>query len=195
MASDARVIQASLAEPALFSEIFDRHFSRLSRFLRRRLPLHVADDLAAETFTRAFSGRDRYDFSRQDAAPWLLGIASNLVREHYRLEGRTLAALGALAASAPSIDEIANAEERIDAAACAGTLATGLGQLRPIERDIVLLFAWEDLSYSEIAEALSLPLGSVRSSLHRARMKLRTALAQAGFAVLSEDDASVGKGG
>lgn len=174
--TDAQVIEASLTEPALFALIFDRHFPRLARYLRRRLPAGIADDLAAETFTRAFAARERYDLSRNDAAPWLFGIASNLIREQLRLERKELLAWGRAPRVEGTSDETATVDARVDADAYAKPLADALVQLPPTERDALLLFAWEGLTYSEIAQALSLPLGSVRSALHRARRRVRGAL-------------------
>ncbi|MGH2711312.1 MAG: RNA polymerase sigma factor [Actinomycetota bacterium] len=175
--SDAALIRESLGAPDAFAGVFDRHFGRICRFLRRRLPMEVADDLAAETFTRAFSARSRYDQSRPDAAPWLLGIASNLIREHLRVERRELMAWTAHAsANDHKVDEGTLTDERLDAAAWMGSLGHALAQLQPAQRDALLLYAWEDLSYSEIATALSMPLGTVRSALHRARANVKTAL-------------------
>ena len=57
---DTEVIAASLAEPARFAELFDRHFPAIHRFLRRRVGPELTDDLAAETFTQAFARRRHY---------------------------------------------------------------------------------------------------------------------------------------
>jgi len=73
-----------------------------------------------------------------------------------------------------------DAVDRLDAQALERTLAAGLADLRPQDREILLLHAWAELSDHEIAEALSLPLGTVKSRLHRARARLRNRLGAAG---------------
>lgn len=71
MSPDAHVIADSLADPALFASIFDRHYDAIASYLRRRVDPYVADELAAQTFLVAFERRDRYDPHRLNAAPWL----------------------------------------------------------------------------------------------------------------------------
>jgi len=90
--SDSEALRASRADPLAFVAIFERHFDAVSRYLRRRAPADLADDLTAETFVRAFQHRRRYRALRDDARPWLFGIAMNLLREHLRHEQRELRA-------------------------------------------------------------------------------------------------------
>ena len=73
--SDADLIGRSLAEPACFGEIFDRHADEILRYAHARLGPDLAQDVVAETFLAAFARRDRYDTTRADARPWLYGIA------------------------------------------------------------------------------------------------------------------------
>jgi RNA polymerase sigma-70 factor (ECF subfamily) len=91
-ASDAEAIAASLTAPSAFSAVFERHFDVIHRFLRARVGAALAEELATETFVRAFSARDRYDLAYADARPWLFAIATNLVRGQHRAEARRLAA-------------------------------------------------------------------------------------------------------
>ena len=93
--SDAELIQSSLVDGSAFAVIFDRHFRVISRFLRGRVGRQLAEDLASETFVVAFGRRHSYDRSRDDARPWLYGIAVNLLREHRRAEERRLRAYAA----------------------------------------------------------------------------------------------------
>jgi RNA polymerase sigma-70 factor (ECF subfamily) len=64
----------------------------------------------------------------------------------------------------------------VTAEALGGCLAAGLARLAGRDRDVLLLIAWADLSYAEVAEALGIPIGTVRSRLSRARRILRAAL-------------------
>jgi RNA polymerase sigma-70 factor (ECF subfamily) len=172
-----------LRDPRLFAGVFDRHYVAIAGFLRRRVERSLADELAAETFLRAFDGRGRYDVARADALPWLFGIASNLLSRHRRAEERRLRAVARerrLADPVPGLDEV---DARLDAAAASAVLASALASLGVGDREVLLLYAWADLSYEEIAVALGIPVGTVRSRLHRARGLLRKRLEREGVSV------------
>ncbi len=145
---DGELIVCSRSDPAAFAGIFDRHHARLYRYLRRRVNAGLAADLAAETFVIAFARRGAYRADTHDARPWLYGIAHNLLRNHLRDERRQLAAYARHGA-----DPLADPDAR--------------------DRDVLLLFAWADMSYVEIGQALNIPVGTVRSRLNRARRQLR----------------------
>ncbi|HEV3478678.1 MAG TPA: RNA polymerase sigma factor [Gaiellaceae bacterium] len=164
--SDAVVIEHSLVEPQAFAAIFDRHFDAVHAYARRRLGGSLAEEVASETFVRAFDRRRTFDRSRVDARPWLFGIAANLMRRHWRTERRRLRALARLQ---PGRGEEPWAEERAD-------LVPALDALPAREREALFLYALVDLSYEEIAEALDVPIGTVRSRLSRARDRIRKQL-------------------
>src|ERR1035441_6963797 len=69
--SDADAIANSLEDPGCFAVLFDRHCDAISGCLSRRAGQALADELAGETFVRAFAGRARYDLTQLDARPWL----------------------------------------------------------------------------------------------------------------------------
>ena len=167
--SDADVIRSSLAEPDVFVTLFERHFDSIHGYLARRAGPDSGSDLASEVFVTAFARRSRYDLSRPDAMPWLYGIAANLLHRQRRNETRQLRAYARTGIDPASTNDPA---ERPDPA-----LAAALGKLKPADRETLLLFAWADLNYDQIAEALRVPVGTVRSRLNRARRQLRTALA------------------
>ncbi|HEY8473510.1 MAG TPA: RNA polymerase sigma factor [Natronosporangium sp.] len=174
--SDAQLIERSVACPEDFALIFDRHAASLHGYLRRRIGVPAADDLLAETFLIAFERRTRYDLAAADARPWLFGIATNLLRRFARAEARAYRALartGVDRVAASLEDEVA---ERVDADAARRTLAAALAKLSRGDRDAILLYTWAELSYDQIAAALDIPTGTVRSRLHRARRRLRAAL-------------------
>ncbi|GGO54598.1 RNA polymerase sigma factor [Streptomyces lasiicapitis] len=177
--SDASVIARSRDEPEVFAALFDRHADAVHRYAARRLGGEVADDLVAETFTTAFQQRHRYDPARgagADARPWLFGIATNLVSRHRRAEARRFKAMARVPALADHDEPLADrAADRVVARAVGRELAAALAALPARHRDVLLLVAWGDLSYEEAAQALGIPVGTVRSRLHRARSKLREA--------------------
>jgi RNA polymerase sigma factor (sigma-70 family) len=166
-ASDAVLIERSLSEPAVFGAIFDRHFDAVYAYLARRAGRGLADDLVSSTFTLAFERRHRFRADAQTARPWLFGIATNLLRNHRRTEKRALRALGSLDVPVPSDFSEPSNLPRL------GGLLAGLDR---DQRDVLLLHAWEELSYEEIAHALGVPIGTVRSRLARARARLKKAL-------------------
>jgi RNA polymerase sigma factor (sigma-70 family) len=168
-AADSAAIRRSLSEPRAFASVFDRHFDAVHGYIQRRVGRDLADDLAAETFARAFDRRRRYDLRYPDARAWLLGIATNVMRRHWRTERRRLEALSRAAAQPAAED----AGEAVRA-----ELLTALRLLSRRDREAVLLFAWADLSYEEMAIALEVPVGTVRSRLARARRHLRERLGE-----------------
>jgi RNA polymerase sigma-70 factor (ECF subfamily) len=178
--SDAQIIAASRVEPLVFGVVFDRHYDAVHRYLARRVGSDLADDLAAETFTTAFEVRRRYDTAHPDARPWLFGIATNLVRHRRRGEARRLRAYARLDRPADPDGGFGGVEARLDAGRAGPAIADALNRLSAGDRDVLLLFAWADLHYEEIAVALRIPVGTVRSRLHRARRRVRELLGDSG---------------
>ena len=158
-----------------FVSAFDAHFGALHGYLRRRVGEPLAEEIAAETFARAFDARHAYDPRRAAVLPWLHGIAANLVSGHFRAESRRLRAYARAAAQVEQTTPPSTGD-RVDAQAAAAGLSAALAELRAEERDVLLLYAWADLGYEEIAAALGVPVGTVRSRLHRGRERLRAAL-------------------
>jgi RNA polymerase sigma factor (sigma-70 family) len=173
---DAEIIEGSWREPERFAELFDRHAAHIHRYVARRLGGQAAGDLVAETFLAAFGKRRRYDLDRRDARPWLYGIATNLVGQHRRDEVRRYRILLAVPpepAEACPADRVA---AHVSAQALRRPLAAAVADLSAGDRDVLLLVAWEQLSYEEVAAALRIPVGTVRSRLNRARKKIRAVL-------------------
>ena len=166
MRTDADLVRESLREPQAFAAVFDRHFDAVHAFAQRRVGPDLGAEVAAETFTRAFMRRRTYDLARADARPWLLGIASNLLRRHWRSERRRLIAY-ARAADRADATGMPNVSEEVVAA---------LTTLSKDERETLFLYALADFSYEEIAAALDCPVGTIRSRLARARGRLRVQL-------------------
>ena len=172
--SDAEVIGRSLGEPEAFGLIYDRHAATVLRFLGRRAGARVAEGLVGELFRIAFERRKTFDASRATALPWLYGIGSNLLLKHRRAEARRLR-VSARMVAAESTDRRASAAA-LDARLLFPRVADAIEGLPDDEREALLLFAWEELSYQSMAEALELPIGTVRSRLNRARAHLRELL-------------------
>jgi RNA polymerase sigma factor (sigma-70 family) len=174
--TDSETIVASAHKPARFAVIFDRHYHEILVYLARRVDRALAEELASETFVRAFAGRGSYDPAYQDARPWLYRIATNLVRKHARSEQRRRRAYARALEPDENKGGLEHAAERVDAAMEARNVAVELARLRPADRDTLLLFALTDLDYEGIAIATGVPVGTVRSRLHRVRRNLQAAL-------------------
>jgi RNA polymerase sigma-70 factor (ECF subfamily) len=189
---DSDAIAASLHEPARFAVVFDRHYEEISSYLARRAPRALAEELASETFVRAFAARAGYKLDYPDARPWLYGIAHNLLRKHARTEERRRRAY----ARAVERDDVSSGvdviddrigdrigdriddriDDRIGDRIGASTVAEALSRLKPADRDTLLLLALADLDYEGIAIATGVPVGTVRSRLYRVRRHLQAEL-------------------
>src|SRR5262245_157871 len=177
--SDAEVIGRSLDAPEAFGLIYDRHAATVLRFLGRRVGAGVAEGLVGELFRIAFERRKTFDPTRASALPWLYGIGSNLLLKHRRGEARRMRASARMAADREAPEARASAAA-LDARLLFPRVADAIEALPDGERVALLLFAWEDLSYESMAEALELPIGTVRSRLNRARAHLRELLEAGG---------------
>ncbi|MBS1862422.1 MAG: sigma-70 family RNA polymerase sigma factor [Actinobacteria bacterium] len=172
--TDGEAIAVSLVEPRAFGLIYERHFGAIHGYLRRRFDDQLADELTAQTFLVAFDNRARFDQERRDGRPWLFGIATNLAHRHRRSEVRELRAIATLTPERGV--PIEGVEARVDAERLRGTLARSLADLPAEEADVLRLLVWAELDQPEIADALAIPLGTVKSRLSRARRRLQDAL-------------------
>ena len=173
---DAAIIAESLAEPERFAVLYDRYADQLYRYAGRRLGAADAEDTIAATFLAAFRARGRFDTSRADARPWLFGILTKELAKQHRRES---ARLRAIARACPDVAEAGHADKVADDVTARGArkaLAQAVSVLAPADRSVLLLIAWGDLTYDEVAQALAIPIGTVRSRLNRARRKVREAL-------------------
>jgi RNA polymerase sigma-70 factor (ECF subfamily) len=146
-------------------------------YLARRVGRDLADDLLADAFRLAIESYGRYDASKGSERAWLYGIASNVLRHHWRGERRHLAALER-SGGQPStrFDPLLAVLDRVDAESQSIRLLRAVAELDPIDRDVLLLRYWEELSTSDVAAALEMTPGGVRTRLHRVRSQLREAI-------------------
>jgi RNA polymerase sigma factor (sigma-70 family) len=169
-----------------FEAVFREHFAPVYRFIARRVGKALAEDLAAEVFVTAFRRRAAYQPERGSMRSWLYGIATNVVRGHWRDEQQLFEfearvardSLGPLPAAAQFADA---ADERVIAAKLAPRIAGALAALSREQREVLLLHAGAGLSHEEIAAALGIAQGTARSRLSRARAALRAQLGEFDF--------------
>lgn len=167
------VVPSSHPPPGAAAELgrqFDEHGRRILLYLARRTDLQTAEDILGETFVTALVRWDSFDPDRQDPLPWLFGIASNLLRRHWRSQRRADRAMSRVAVPERLEDD---AGDRLDTERAVRTVVRELDRMRPAVRETVLLHAWAELTYEQIADATGVPVGTVRSRLNRARTALR----------------------
>lgn len=169
--SDEALVQAALREGGErpFGELVRRHEGKVrGLLLRLTSDRNLADDLAQEVFLRAYRGLVGFE-GRARFSTWLYRIAYNVYLNH-RARVRELAALpenfeaGAMAPETSMSASRSDLRRDLDAAIAA---------LPERYRAVVMLYYLEDVSYPEIAEILELPLGTVKTHLHRAKRMLR----------------------
>jgi RNA polymerase sigma factor (sigma-70 family) len=178
VSSDSEIIERSRDSPGAFAELYDRHARAIHRYAARRIGVDTADDVMSETFLVAFERRAAFDPTVGAALPWLYGIATTLMKKHARLEAASWRGMKAARAADFALDDIAALESRVDAEASVKRINSALRRMATRDRDALLLHAWADLSYEEIALALGIPVGTVRSRLNRARRVLREAISR-----------------
>lgn len=172
MTSDAELIGWSLAgDGEGFVEVVHRHEAVVGAYLARRAGRGAAEDLLGEVWLAAFRSRSAYDRSFPDARPWLIGIAHNMLRRHWRSlspeePSPDVADMGGVWDPWPAIDE------RVDVDTA---LRNAMRGLRPGESEVLTLVVWEDLSVADAARALGIPPGTAYRYLHQARLALRSA--------------------
>ncbi|MEV6176307.1 RNA polymerase sigma factor [Streptomyces sp. NPDC052016] len=162
-------------DPSAFAELYDSHARTVyNHAFRLTADWSAAEDVMAETFMEAWRLRDRVDAEGGSLRPWLLGVATNVARGHHRSNRRYRAAANAAAEAETALPD--HAEEvagRLDDRRRIAAALRALALLRRPEREVLALCLWEGLEYTAAAEALGIPVGTVRSRLSRARAKLR----------------------
>jgi RNA polymerase sigma factor (sigma-70 family) len=190
MASDRDLWERARSDDAeAFGDLYERHARAVQSYcLWRTADLQAAEDATATVFLEAWRQRGRLILSTDSAAPLLLGIANNVVRRQWRNQRRYRDALERVrSVGQPPNDLEAEAIARVDAIQQLRDGGEAIRQLPRREREVLALLAWSDLSYGEIAEALGLPVGTVRSRLARARTRLGDAFPDATAARPAEE--------
>jgi RNA polymerase sigma-70 factor, ECF subfamily len=187
--SDPEVVTlARKGSEAAYRELLSRYerpvFSLVFRMVRDR---ETAEDLSQETFIKVLNNLDRYSPEFKFSS-WLFKIANNLTIDHLRrrrvdtisIEGAP-DAVTAESAKATSIAVVSASEsplEELESRELGTAIERAIGKLRPEYRACIMLRHVEDKSYEEIAEIVKLPLGTVKTYIHRARHELRAALGE-----------------
>lgn len=159
-------------------------FALIRRMLRDSA---TAEDLTQDVFVKAFRALASYD-RRRKFSSWLFKIAHNTAIDQLRRRQLDTVALETPGSSGPDLvaflpdSQAASPDERMQRRDLAGAIEGAIALLRPEYREVVVLRYQQDLSYEEIAEVMDLPLGTVKTHLHRARKAMAQHLAARGWA-------------
>ena len=165
--------RAEQGDAESFGVLFDRHARTIYNFcFRRTADWALAEDLTSTVFLEAWRRRAEVQPQHDTLRPWLLGVAANVIRNSIRSQRRRDAAEPRAAPSSASPDHADEVAARLDDESLIGRILVTLDMLPPLDRDVLSLYAWGELSYSQIAEVLGVPIGTVRSRLSRARDRL-----------------------
>jgi RNA polymerase sigma-70 factor, ECF subfamily len=181
------VLMARAGREAAYRELIRRYerpiFALLFRMVRDR---ELAEDLSQETFIKALNAIESYRPEFKFSS-WIFKIANNAAIDHLRRrELDTLSLDGSPHAETPEAMQATALQigarqesplDTVEAKELGGAIEIAIGRLRPEYRSCILLRHVEGRAYEEIAEMLDLPLGTVKTYIHRARNELRHALA------------------
>ncbi|MER5636227.1 RNA polymerase sigma factor [Kitasatospora sp. NPDC002227] len=161
-------------DAAAYGQLFEEHAQAVHRHaLRMTGEWAVAEDVVSLTFLEAWRLRAKVEPEGESLRPWLLGIATNVIRNTRRAARRHQKALAKLPPRESLPDIAVELTGRIADAEQLAAAKAALERLRPAEREVFALCVWEGLDHAAVAEALGKPVGTVRSRLSRARARLR----------------------
>ncbi|MFI6506034.1 RNA polymerase sigma factor [Streptosporangium sp. NPDC050855] len=161
-------------DPDAFARLFDDYArSVYNHAFRLTGDWSTAEDVVSVTFLEAWRLRGRVDVDGGSLRPWLLGVATNVARNVNRAARRHEGALARLPPGGAVPDIAEEVASRVDDDELLASVRVALDALRRPEREVIALCVWAGLGYAEAAEALGVPVGTVRSRLSRARRRLR----------------------
>ncbi len=161
-----------------FGQLFDDYANTVYRHaVRVTGDWASSEDIVSLTFLEEWRLRSRLLPEGDSPRPWLLGIATNVLRNTGRAARRRRAAMARLPARDPVPDFADELVSRIADTEQLVAARRALAVLRPAERDVFTLCVWSGLDYASASEALGIAVGTVRSRLSRARAKIRRHLA------------------
>lgn len=170
---DAALWLAGRTDPDAFAELFERHARTVFVFCAQRCDdLALADDLTSAVFLEAWRKRRSVDLIGSSALPWLLGTANNVVRNSTRALRRHRRALARLPKIDVESDFSEEAAARLDSQREFERARRAIDALPEGEREVAMLVLWGGAAYEDAAQALGVPIGTVRSRVSRARAAL-----------------------
>jgi RNA polymerase sigma-70 factor (ECF subfamily) len=171
---DSLRVRVRSGDPAAFEQLYEDHARVVYRHaVRVTGDRTTAEDVVSLTFLEAWRVREKLHADGDSLRPWLLGIATNVLRNTARAARRHRAAMARLPVREPLPDFADELVSRMTDAEQLAAARAALSHLRPAEQEVFTLCVWAGLSPGEVAQALGVAPGTVRSRLSRARTKLR----------------------
>lgn len=180
--SDAELWEkAAGGSAAAFGMLFERHARPVYNYCFRRTgDWSLAEDLTSAVFLEAWKRRERTALVSDNLLPWLLGVANNLLRNVRRSIRRHEKALERLPIPGDTPDFGDDVAGRVDDEHQMVAILTAIRALPRRDQEVLALCVWQGLSYAETADVLSIPVGTVRSRLSRARRRVRELISSSG---------------
>lgn len=179
----AELIRAG--DVSTMEQVFTANLTAIYNYCYRRTgSWQAAEDLTASVFCEAWRSRRRAVVVDGTLLPWLYGVAANVCRHHQRSTARRSRLIRRLATLRPprslgtvSADDATDhpADAMVDALVARDWLHRALADLPAGDQDAFILVCWQGLGYAQAAAALSIPIGTVRSRVHRVRQRLQQA--------------------
>lgn len=172
-------LEAVSGTESSFAELFDRHRVRVFRKAYARVRnVSDAEDIVAVVFLEAWRSRQKVRIVDGSILPWLYTVTTNVTLNSERSTRRYRRLLAKLPPSEEQADHADDIARKLDGVARANKVKAALRRLGPVDRTIIDLCILDDLPLATVATVLDLPLGTVKSRLHRARKRLRIDLAE-----------------
>jgi RNA polymerase sigma factor (sigma-70 family) len=177
----SEAVVASVDHAHRFEVVFEQYHRAIYEYLARGVGRGWADECAGDVFVAAFDARARYDPALGSVRGWLFGIAANIRRTRARSDRRSRRAWDRVGVEGAVEDGSFEAvADTLDYGKELAWVVDFLRELSDIDREVLVLYAWGELTYPEIAQALGVEVGTVRSRLARARGRLRELIAASG---------------
>ena len=153
---------------ARLTTLYERHYEEVLAFCVRRGGRDAADDVTAEVFAVAWRRID--DVELETARAWLYGVARRLLANRWRATMRRRLLLGKLVGSAPQLPP--KPDEQVVRRSIDREVVSAVRALRPVDQEVLLLAAWEELTAPEIARVMGISTSAAEQRLHRAKRRL-----------------------
>jgi RNA polymerase sigma-70 factor, ECF subfamily len=184
--------QVRRGEPSALGELYRRHALAVHRYcLWRTAAKQLAEDVAATVFLEAWRRRRRLDLTTESAAPLLLGLATKVLRNYWRVQRRHTAVLERISQADLSPWDEDEVAARVDAMSELREKGEAIRALPPRDREVLALLAWGGLSEEETAAALGIPVETVRSRASRRRSCLEVLAETSGLSLLLPEDSTL----
>lgn len=167
--------QASAGSTPAFGRLFDRHARAVyNHCFRLVASWSAAEDLTQSTFLLAWRKRAEVTIANESALPWLLAVATNVVRSDRRAGARRLRLARRVPAEAPAPDHADEVAARVDDERRMAALLAAVRELPRNQQEALALCVWSGVPYAEAAAVLGIAEVSVRSRVSKARAHLRS---------------------